>query len=325
MNGQRKYKVTIRVVDHPPSTRTRFQNSNSALKNEQKADILSVDNTVSSGINSVYKSSVSEPISERQDYSRVHDSDTCVSPRGHEIRSTNGKAEPSNRIFRKEGMLNSEFCECNKPLLGAGRTASLNINKLTRNNAIDQEDLEETRVDINNIGSCDFSETANDITTGKQSPKGYSRTVIQGNYGIRSPKNGFPRQLPIVVLNSGNMEGASHEQNILTNNAIGNGICDDFLPDCLDTLGTSTDRPPLNREGSACSSDSIITEIEGLSDDEEDELKGYSNECGNSEQVCLFLLYFCQQSRESRQILAGVFRSNCRSYKEFHFQFVSHS
>ena len=298
MNGRRKYKVTIRVVDHPPRTRISYRDPLGAERNEQKTDpLLSEDNTNSSGIKSVYKSSVSVQVSDKRSHSCVHNSASCTSPKGCEVRSTNATAESHDRA--KEDMPNSEFCECTKPLLRENKTTSLNINKLTRNNAIDQEELDELNVDVNNIASCECTKAVKFITTEKLSPRSCSSAEFEAKYGVHKPRNGFPRHLPIVVLNSGhsvNMDEASYEQNIVTDNAIGNGITDDFFSDS-DALRRN--RPPLNREGSACSSDSIITEIEGLTDDEDGELKDCPNEgggSGNIEEVYKFPIITCVSS-----------------------------
>ena len=283
MNGPRKYKVTIRVVDHPSSETASIQNRLSVEKKEQKTEPSLNDNTFSSGIKSVHKSSVSWKVSDIRSHSCVRNSCCCASPKGLDQRQTCTKSERHDRILNNEDMLDSEFYECTKPLLRTDKTASLNINKLTRSNAIDEEELEEPN-EINNIAiaSSECGRPVKFSTSGKQSSQTCSSADSKTSYGLRKPKNGFTLHLPIVVLNSTTMEEDSHEQNIVTNNALGNGIQDDFLPE-FEGSETREDRPPLNREGSACSSDSIITEIEGLTDDESD-LKSCSNaDCDNQE------------------------------------------
>ncbi len=285
MNGRRKYKVTIRVVDHPPSTTTTYHDTLSVERNEQKTDPVSEDNKISSGIKSVYKSSVSMQVSDKQSHSCVRNSPCCASLKGCKPPSTAIRAGHHGRNLN-EDMLHSESFECLKPLLTTDKKTSLNINKLTRNNAIDQEELGEQPSEVtNNIVSCECRKPVSfNIPTEKLlNPQTCSSADITAKYGVYKPRNGFFRQLPIVVLNSAaTMEEGSMDNNV-TNNAIGNGIQDDFLPD-FDACGTRTDRPPLNREGSACSSDSIITEIDGFSD-EEGELKGCSNDICDGQEV----------------------------------------
>ena len=283
MNGKRRYKVTIRVVDHPPRTSASTQNRLSVERKEQKTE-PSHDNTISSGIKSVYKSSVSLQVTENRSHSCVRNTTCSASPKGFEQGKGYASAETDDRV-PNQAMLDSEFYECTKPLLKTYKTASLNINKLTRNNAIDEEEQEQPS-DINNIASSGCSEPVKFITTEELSLQTFSSADFKAKYGVHKPKNGFTRHLPIVVLNSANMEEDSHGQNI----ALGNGIQDDFFPD-LDALRTREDRPPLNREGSACSSDSIITEIEGLTDDEGDP-KGCSEvDCGSQEVYKLYSFY----------------------------------
>ena len=276
MNGQRKYKVTIRVVDHPPRSTASTQNRLSVERKEQKAE-PSQDKTISSGIKSVYKSSVSLQVTEKRSHSCVRNTAGSASTNGFEQRKGYASADSHDRV-PNEDMLDSEFYECTKPLLKTDKTASLNINKLTRNDAIDEEEQEQPS-DINNIASSRCIEPVKFITTKELRPQTFSSADFKAKYGVCKPKNGFTRHLPILVLNSANMEEGSHGQNI----SLGNGIQDDFLPD-LDALRASEDRPPLNREGSACSSDSIITEIEELTDDE-GEPKGCSDvvDCGSQE------------------------------------------
>jgi hypothetical protein len=119
------------------------------------------------------------------------------------------------------------------------------------------------------------------------------------------------------------MDEASYEQNIVTDNAIGNGITDDFLSDS-DALRRN--RPPLNREGSACSSDSIITEIEGLTDDEDGGLKDCPNEgggSGNIEEVYKFPIITCVSSNFQLDFQQGLVHSNHRVIARILYSFCS--
>ena len=281
MNGRRKYKVTVRVFDHPPGTTSdRFQGTHSLEKQEQQIGLtISKDNTVSSGIKSVNESSNSVSSSPKRNHSSVYDSLCCESPKGRGLPIARANAKGHDRVSKIRGMLDSEFCECTEPAI---KPTSLNINKLTRNNAIDQEELQGSNVTASNIINCARTKPSKFYSaTESRDLHCWSSVDFEANYGIRKPRNGFPNHLPIVVLNSSNMEEASYEENIL-NNGVEEDFCQGF-----DELGRRTDRPPLTREGSACSSDSIITEIEGLTDDES-ELKSCSNDDGNSAEVYNF-------------------------------------
>ena len=277
MNGRRKYKVTIRVYDHPPGTSESLHDQHCVERNEQKIDAaISKDNTISSGIKSVNESSTSVSGSDDRSHPSVHDSCGNPSPKSSGFLITRTNSRGHDRGLKTEGMLNSESSECTKP---ANKPTSLNINKLTRNNAIDQEELQGANLTGSNIVNCVRTKPCKFIATDRQSLHGWSVVDFEAKFGIRKARNGFSSHLPIVVLNSANMEEASYDENILTNN----GVDDNFWPG-FDEFGRRTDRPPLNREGSACSSDSIITEIEGLTDDES-ELKSCSNDDGDTAEV----------------------------------------
>ncbi|XP_028395962.1 inositol-trisphosphate 3-kinase A-like [Dendronephthya gigantea] len=284
MNSRRKYKVTIRVVDHPPGTTASFRDSSGDKHSEdeveeQKTIPLSENNTIPTKVQPVYQSSLSLQLSDKRNRSSVHCSAFCSLSTECEALETGRKTRCEDRVG-EEGMLDSEFCECTstKPLLKADTNTSLNIYKLTRNNAIDQEDTDETNVKTDNIKTCERADPGKFTTKERRRQQRHSCGKFEAKYGVHRHRNGYNRHLPsIVVLNAANMEGAGFDENLVTNTAtIGNGIRDDFFPD-FDALGTRRDRPPLNREGSACSSDSIITEIEGLTDDE-GEIKSCSND-----------------------------------------------
>lgn len=280
MNGRRKYKVTIRVVDHPPSTTSSPCDSDNVEISEQKTASLGEDSAISSETKPVCKSRVSSELPDERNWSSVDDSVCCAVRKGNKARSLDTKSKTYDSSF-KEGMLNSaceEFSECvgTKPSLGSRGNASLNIYKLRRNNVtVGGKCFEEEKANVNtnNIGACEFPKPERVITTINFSSPRFSCASFGAKHGVHKQRNGFSSHLPCVVLNSANMDDISYDQSILTDK---NGMQDAFLPE-FDALGTRSGRPPLDREGSACSSDSIITEIEGLTDEEGD-LKGCSNE-----------------------------------------------
>lgn len=293
MNGPKKYKVTIRVVDRPPISRVRFTTPFSVDRSKQKTYAVSNDNTTSKP---VLNSSASLKVSDEVGDSRVYvNSACCILPTGCVGRTSSKKTECRDKGLQLDkDKSNSEVCECTKLLLKTDTATSLNINKLTRRKAIDQEEFIEQNVDINNIARRENTKAVKALANERAEKVSESSCLsanVGGKYAVNKPINGFPRHLPIVVLNSDeltNMEGARHEETIVAFNGVGNVIEDDLMSS-YDALGRK-DRPPLNREGSACSSDSIITEIEELTD-EETELKDCSNEGNKLSEV--YKPYFC--------------------------------
>lgn len=288
MNGK-KYKVTINTVDHPP----RYCDD---WKEQQ----------VMSGF---AQSNIRKPPTENKPVYK-----SCVTLQLSDKRSKSGeikfaKRATSGEVVDQESKITGSCCdshvkgnwqeilgdrrrECSQDPLEFERCTSLNIYKLERNITIaDPYGQSKEGSDQHRSSVLELHDDSGDLETlsgrfPKLKKPGLpylnKYNVSTAKYGVGAQKNGFNVDQPVVILSSW-CESEQSEEIIFPNM---NGTEEGFNPsDCL--VADSLRRPRLNREGSACSSDSIITEIEGLSDDDHEckELceKADENETGTDE------------------------------------------
>ena len=298
MNGK-KYKVTIKVVDHPP----RYCDD---WKEEQKmsrvAELCSKTkhDEVPMEKKPVYKSSLTLQVSDTRNKSSETEfakkatsgenvdqkSKTSSTCRDSNVECTSGRQT-------LDSMGHSEVegrWKCNQTRFDSKRCNSLNIYKLQRSNAIADcnEGLDQNGSSLElDDGGEEYLETLTGIPSRfkRSSLLRFNNSVSSAKHDIWTGKNGFHVDQPVVLWN-GNIKESEQKVFAMNTNGIGEGF---ISSDCL--VADSPGRPRLNREGSACSSDSIITEIEGLSDDDhEGEVlcaKAEGNVTGPNEEVSL--------------------------------------
>lgn len=312
MNGK-KYKVTIKVVDHPP----RYCDD---WKEEQKmsrvAELCSKTqlHEVPTEKKPVYKNSLTLQVSDTRNKSgetefakkatsgenvdqKLRTNWTC---RDSNVEDTSGRQTLDSMVHSREveGRL-----KCNQIQFESKRCNSLNIYKLRRSNAIadcnEGSDQNGSSLELDDSGE-QYLETLTEIPSRfkRSSLLRFDNSVSSAKHDIWTGKNGFHVDQPVVLWN-GNIKESERKVFAMNTNGIGEGS---IASDCL--VADSLRRPRLNREGSACSSDSIITEIEGLSDDDhEGEVlcaKAEGNVTGPDEEVGLqcaveqrWLFYSC--------------------------------
>lgn len=299
MNGK-KYKVTIKVVDHPPRCCVDCNKEEQKMPKVDEVFAQTELHGVPIGNKPVYKSSVTAHVSDIRNKSRATEfakkatSGENVNQKlktNWTCRDSDVEGSSGRRTLHSKG--HSEVdgrLKCNQMQLESERCASLNIYKLQRSNAITHcnEGLDQNG---SSLGLDDSGEEYSETLTGIPSKLKTSSLLRLNNstsnakYGIWTGKNGFHVDQPVVLRNGSIIE--ERERKALAMNT--NGIGEEIISSDSLAADSPPRRPRLNREGSACSSDSIITEIEGLSDDDhEDEVlcaKAERNETGPNEEV----------------------------------------
>lgn len=305
MNGERRYKVTIHAVDHLPSLGGEdniLHHFHQVQKNGQKKVVTS---RITDETNSMHRSEVSFQVNDMTAKASVVSYCTAKS-KSHFIRSygecldktcTDNMQESRTEFYVRPSEYNTSSV--------ISKSTSLNINKLTKSISVKEEHLQDDATNgdfASKFSNLESPKTVKYITTETIKPIISSCSDCELNNAAKQrPFNDFRhRHLPKFKLNSESMNDTKSEiprtaiGKTLSNGTEGNPVSN------TETFSRKRDgnRPPFTREGSACSSDSIIMEIEGLSDDE-CEFKGSStkDEKADYEKVHIWYLFKVVLSR----------------------------
>ena len=278
MNGK-KYKVTIRVVDHPPRYCDEWNKQQKMKEINQDHDKGKVIAPLTE-VKPVLESHVS--LGDPDNMSRLNGIDFTreVTPRDYIRRATKANDRPSDSHMKGSSDFDSHTLvsqphnenrrrreQKGKPLEPT-KSTSLNIYKLKRSNVIEDHNNDCFGEDRVSLGAAlgEVLETSNNRQPKSQGAGlSYLNNGSSAKVGFGTGKNGFHVGVPVVILSSAK-DSQKAELNSLPMNATANSVQDGLSSDLF--AADSFKRPLLNREGSVCSSDSIITEIEGLTDDE---------------------------------------------------------